>query len=73
MKRGMVLPDHVQRIHDAACKRHDAGYIDPQTGLFVLTSWYLGERGYCCGTGCRHCPYPPEEQARAGRPTIQQR
>jgi hypothetical protein len=32
-------------------------YIDPDTGLFVLTEEYLRKRGYCCGNGCRHCPY----------------
>ena len=27
-------------------------------GLMVLTALYLLKRGYCCGNGCRHCPYP---------------
>lgn len=26
-------------------------------GLMVLTEKYHLERGYCCGNGCRHCPY----------------
>lgn len=26
-------------------------------GSFVLTELYHTERGYCCGLGCRHCPY----------------
>ena len=26
-------------------------------GLMVLTEKYHRERGYCCGNGCRHCPY----------------
>ena len=26
-------------------------------GLMVLTAKYLLDRGYCCGNGCRHCPY----------------
>lgn len=30
-------------------------YFD--AGLMVLTEHYLRERGYCCGNGCRHCPY----------------
>lgn len=66
----MALPENVIRIHEAACRRKEVGYLDPGTGLFVLTATYLAARGYCCGTGCRHCPYLPEEQARAGRPTI---
>ncbi len=57
-----------RRAHDAACRRRQNAYIDPVTGNFVMTSWYLRERGYCCGAGCRHCPYPPDVQAEAGRP-----
>jgi Family of unknown function (DUF5522) len=43
--------------HSAALLAGDAGYIDPFTGLFVLTAGYLAERGSCCTRGCRHCPY----------------
>lgn len=28
-----------------------------EKGLMVLTAHFLRERGYCCGNGCRHCPY----------------
>jgi hypothetical protein len=31
-------------------------YINEQ-GLFVLTEKFHLERGYCCGNGCKHCPY----------------
>jgi hypothetical protein len=38
-------------------------YVD--NGLFVFTAAYLRERGYCCTSGCRHCPYgfEPFEQS----------
>ncbi len=26
----------------------------------VFTPEYHIERGYCCGNGCRHCPYEPK-------------
>jgi Family of unknown function (DUF5522) len=26
-------------------------------GLLVMTADYLRRRGYCCGNGCRNCPY----------------
>lgn len=26
-------------------------------GVMVFTASYLERRGYCCGNGCRHCPY----------------
>jgi hypothetical protein len=29
-----------------------------ENGLMVLTAEFLRKRGYCCGSGCRHCPYP---------------
>jgi len=29
-----------------------------EDGLMVLTADFLRKRGYCCGSGCRHCPYP---------------
>jgi hypothetical protein len=31
-------------------------YLNEQ-GLIVLTEKYHLERGYCCGSGCLHCPY----------------
>ncbi|MGB3466523.1 MAG: DUF5522 domain-containing protein [Cyclobacteriaceae bacterium] len=29
-----------------------------EDGRWVFTSWSHLKRGYCCGNGCRHCPYP---------------
>lgn len=29
-----------------------------ENGFYVFTEKYLKDRGYCCGSGCRHCPYP---------------
>ena len=26
-------------------------------GYVVFTASYLARRGYCCDSGCRHCPY----------------
>jgi hypothetical protein len=43
--------------HDAAEAAGEPGYVDPASGLFVMTARYLHERGQCCGSGCRHCPY----------------
>jgi hypothetical protein len=28
-----------------------------EKGLFVFTAAFLRKRGYCCESGCRHCPY----------------
>jgi len=43
--------------HAGAVNAGQPGYLDPETGLFVLTSAFLADRGTCCGRGCRHCPY----------------
>ncbi|HEY0700207.1 MAG TPA: DUF5522 domain-containing protein [Micromonospora sp.] len=49
--------DRILAAHDAALAAGDAGYLDPVTGLFVLSAGFLARRGTCCGRGCRHCPY----------------
>jgi len=53
-------------------------YFNEQ-GLMVLTEKYHLERGYCCGNGCRHCPYdyekvpsPRREELLAGRASSRQ-
>ena len=28
-----------------------------ENGLKVMTEHYHQKRGYCCSSGCRHCPY----------------
>jgi len=35
-------------------------YFD-EAGLMVLKAQYHLRRGYCCGSGCRHCPYKNHE------------
>ncbi|MEM9562183.1 MAG: DUF5522 domain-containing protein [Actinomycetota bacterium] len=52
-------PDHdpAMAAHRAAIDRGDPGYLDPSTGLFVMTAVHLHHRGWCCDRGCRHCPY----------------
>lgn len=32
-------------------------YYVNEDGRVVFTAQYLSERGYCCGNGCRHCPF----------------
>ena len=43
--------------HDRAVGAGDPTYVDPATGFTVMTREYLLARGYCCESGCRHCPY----------------
>lgn len=52
-----AITEAQQRAHDAAVAAGDSGYIDPETGLFVMSELYHRERGSCCESVCRHCPY----------------
>ena len=47
-----------QELHADACASNLPSYTDPVTGYDVFTADFLRRRGYCCGNGCRHCPYP---------------
>lgn len=47
----------IMSAHDAAVAAGQAGYLDPGTGLFVMTAEHHIRRGKCCHNGCRHCPY----------------
>ncbi len=40
--------------------REGADYYLNEKGLITFTSSYHLKRGYCCGSGCRHCPYDYE-------------
>lgn len=50
----------VRNRHEEAMRRRHVTYVDPLTGLSVFTAEFLANRGYCCDSGCRHCPYAPE-------------
>jgi hypothetical protein len=49
---GEILLAHAEALRAGA-----DSYVDPTSGLTVLTAGYLVRRGYCCDSGCRHCPY----------------
>jgi len=40
-----------------------------ENGLYVFTAYYLQQRGYCCKSGCRHCPYGGDVPGRTGEVT----
>ena len=47
--------------HGEAVAHGRTTYRDPATGYSVFTAAFLAERGYCCDSGCRHCPYLDDE------------
>ena len=48
--------EQAMAAHEAAVEAGLDGYIDPTSGLFVLTATALAARP-CCEQGCRHCPW----------------
>ena len=44
-------------LHDEACRKGEFHYIDPETEYQVFTELAHKDRGWCCGAGCRHCPF----------------
>jgi hypothetical protein len=55
----------VLAAHEAALRTGAPGYVDPVSGFFVFTAQELWDRGRCCHSGCRHCPF--EDGARGPR------
>jgi hypothetical protein len=45
----------------------DNDYYYREDGFIVFTEKYHLERGYCCGNGCRHCPFEHMNVAKENR------
>ena len=50
------LPDYHEQ-HEEALRLGLHTYIDRKTGFQVWTAKYHLDRGACCESACRHCPY----------------
>ena len=37
--------------------KENIDYYVNEDGLFVFTETYHLKRGFCCKSGCKHCPY----------------
>jgi hypothetical protein len=42
-------------------------YYFNEDGLMVLTEVFHLKKGFCCGNGCKHCPYEYENVPEPGR------
>ena len=49
--------EEVMALHGEAIQEGKSLYRDPESDLYVMTAVHLWERGYCCYSGCRHCPW----------------
>ncbi|XP_054837032.1 uncharacterized protein C1orf53 homolog [Eublepharis macularius] len=47
----------IVELHEEACAAGQKNYVDPVTGYLVFTKVAHLQRGNCCGSSCRHCPY----------------
>ncbi|KAK6313740.1 hypothetical protein J4Q44_G00151990 [Coregonus suidteri] len=47
----------IQKLHREACEAKRQMYTDPGSGYKVFTEFAHRQRGKCCGTACRHCPF----------------
>lgn len=47
----------IMKAHARALAAGEPCYEDPSTRLTVFTAAFLADRGYCCESGCRHCPF----------------
>lgn len=63
----MTSPDPANTTGAAAADGHAIDlatapdfYIE--NGLYVFTAAHHIRRGWCCGRGCRHCPYDPAHE-----------
>lgn len=59
MNRPEAQPDQTRQVPDPS---EPARVIEGrdyylENGFYVFTAEFLLRRGYCCGNGCRHCPY----------------
>lgn len=57
LARDHPLRTDILARHERAMAANLSTYVDPATGYTVMTAAYLDERGYCCTSGCRHCPW----------------
>lgn len=68
MKNKLTPNDDSWRVYLQFCMRTMAedkndtsplneDYYTTEEGYIVFTEAYHRKRGYCCQSGCRHCPY----------------
>lgn len=65
----------IEEAHACAVRQGKLVYEDPRTGYEVFTQLASEQRGFCCGSGCRHCVYghvnvPPERKANMKPPIV---
>ncbi len=48
----------LEESHEVACVNEKDTFIHPESGLMVMTAYYLkNKQQKCCGKKCLFCPY----------------
>lgn len=59
--KACICPGCVMDFHRGRMQNRQSGLLPGEfyfdSGLMVFTEKYHLRRGWCCGSGCRHCPY----------------
>ena len=58
MKQHYKTKQHAQEVPVKLYKKDIHYYMDGERVVF--TALFHIQRGQCCGSGCRHCPYDPK-------------
>jgi hypothetical protein len=61
--RVCVMASHRTKNAGSAASKVLPGEFYFDGGLMVFTAAYHLRRGYCCDSGCRHCPYKQRMKA----------
>lgn len=56
------MPNPEEQHHSELPSEETSNQLEPEDFYYegpylVFTEHYLRKRGYCCNSGCRHCPY----------------
>ncbi|MEI6678421.1 MAG: DUF5522 domain-containing protein [Mariniphaga sp.] len=55
------MPDNIEYKSDYANEPQEGiDYQLSKEGYRIMTESFLKNRGYCCGNGCKNCPYFPK-------------
>lgn len=66
----MAMDGNEQRERTERLRRlglEEGDYYYSPEGYLVFTEQYHLKRGYCCQSGCRHCPYGFHEKTGKGK------
>jgi hypothetical protein len=58
LARSVDAPEDILQQAQAIRRPNEPDFYLDELGRTVFTTSYHLKRGYCCDSGCRHCPYP---------------